>query len=83
LGLFEKPRRNLRAALERIIEKADSVQVNTGAVVAAAQALAKINNAGQWIERTEQVNLNSLFEKMNADELEQYAKTGDLPDWFR
>ena len=81
-SLFEKRRRNLRAALERIVEKADSVQVNASAVVAAAQALAKINSAGQWIDRTEQVNLNSLFDKMSAAELESYARDGSLPEWF-
>src|SRR3954469_17090195 len=35
LNLFEKRRRNLRAALERIIEKADDVVVNAAAVVSA------------------------------------------------
>jgi hypothetical protein len=44
---------------------------------------AKINSTSQWMDRTEQINLTSLFEKMNADEQEQYAKTGDLPEWFR
>jgi hypothetical protein len=83
LGLFERRGRNLKGALEKIIEQADSVPVNAGAVVQAIQAYAKINSAGQWIDRTEQINLNSLFERMSAEELEQYAKTGDLPDWFK
>jgi hypothetical protein len=83
LGLFERRRRNLRAALERIVERAESVEVSASSVVAAAQALAKINSAGQWIDRTEQVNLNDLFERMTAQELETYARDGSLPDWFR
>jgi hypothetical protein len=83
LGLFEKRRRNLRAALERIVEQADSVEVSASSVVAAAQALAKINAAGQWVDRTEAVNLNALFERMTADELQRYAEKGDLPEWFR
>jgi hypothetical protein len=83
LGLFEKRRRNLRAALERIVEQAESVEVSASSVVAAAQALAKINSSGKWVDKIEQVNLNELFERMTAEELEQYAKTGDLPDWFR
>lgn len=81
-NLREKRAKNLRAALERIIEQADAVTVNAGAVVQAIQAYAKINAAGQWIDRTEQVNLNTLFEKMSADELEQYARDGTLPSWF-
>jgi len=53
LGLFEKRRRNIRAALERIIEKAGDVDVTASAVVSAVQAYAKINGAGEWIDRTE------------------------------
>jgi hypothetical protein len=48
-NLRERRGRNLRAALERIIEQADAVKVNTGAVVQAIQAYAKINAAGQWV----------------------------------
>jgi hypothetical protein len=58
------------------------VPVNAGAVVQAIQAYAKINSAGQWIDRTEQVNLNDLFERMTAQELETYARDGILPVWF-
>jgi hypothetical protein len=83
LGLFEKRRRNIRAALERIIEKAGEVDVTASAVVAAVQAYAKINSAGQWIDRTEQVSLNDLFDRMTTQELEDYAQSGALPQWFR
>jgi hypothetical protein len=82
LGLFEKRRRNIRAALERIIERAGDVEVTASAVVAAIQACAKINAQGQWIDRTEHVNLNELFDRMSHDELEAYAKDAKLPDWF-
>jgi len=82
LELFEKRRRNIRAALEKIIEKAGEVDVNASAVVAAVQAYAKINAQGQWIDRSEHVNLNELFERMTKDELEAYAKDGRLPTWF-
>lgn len=51
LGLFEKRRRNIRAALEHIIEKACEVDVTASAVVSAVQAYAKINAAGEWIDR--------------------------------
>jgi hypothetical protein len=81
-GLFEKRKRNLRAALERIIEKADEVEVTSSAVVAAVQAYAKINAQDQWIERSEHLNLNELFDRMSKDELEAYARDGKLPAWF-
>lgn len=81
-GLFEKRRRNVRAALERIIEQAAEVDVTAQAVVTAVQAYAKINAQGQWIDRTERVDLNELFERMTQGELEVYARDGKLPDWF-
>src|SRR5271170_3011117 len=83
LGLFQKRQRNVRAALERIIEKAGEVDVTASAVVAAVQAYAKINSAGEWIDRTESVSLNELFDRMSTEELEAYAQSGSLPDWFR
>lgn len=83
LGLFEKRRRNVRAALERIIEKAGEVDVTAAAVVSAVQAYSKINAAGEWIDRTETVSLNELFDRMSSQELEAYAQSGTLPDWFQ
>jgi hypothetical protein len=82
LGLSEKRRKNLRAALERIVEKVKYVEVNGATVVAAIQALAKINAQGQWVERSEHVDLNELFERMSRAEMEQYAAHGTLPEWF-
>jgi hypothetical protein len=82
LGLFEKRRRNIRAALEHIIEKVGGVDVTASAVVAAVQAYAKINAAGEWIDRSETVSMNALFERMSTQELEAYAQTGELPRWF-
>jgi hypothetical protein len=81
-NLFEKRQRNVRAALEAIIEKAGEVEVTASAVVAACQAYSKISSNGQWVDRTEQVNLNDLFERMTVQELETYAREGALPKWF-
>jgi hypothetical protein len=39
---------------------------DSSAVVAAIQAYSKINAAGQRIERTEQVSLSDLFDRMSA-----------------
>lgn len=81
-NLFAKRQRNVRTALEHIIEKAGLVDANASAVVAAVQAYAKINAAGQWVDRSEHLNLNELFERMSREELETYARDGKLPDWF-
>jgi hypothetical protein len=75
LSLFEKRRRNVRMALEKIIEKAGEVNVGAAAVVSAVTAYAKI-------ERTEQVSLNQLFDRMTREEMEAYAIDGRLPPWF-
>ena len=82
LGLMDRRRRNVRAALEKIIEKAGEVEVNATAVVSAVSALARTNSQGQWVERTETVSLNALFNRMTAEELETYARDGKLPEWF-
>jgi hypothetical protein len=80
--LFEARGRNLKMALGRIIEKAADAPVNAAAVVSAVQAYAKINAQGQWIDRTENVNLSDLFERMTEAELKRYAEEGKLPEWF-
>ena len=81
-GLFAKRQRNVRAALERIIEKAGEVEVTASAVVAAIQAYAKINSAGQWIDPGEQLSTRQLFDRMTQSELEAYARKGTVPGWF-
>lgn len=82
LGLMDKRRRNVRAALEKIIEKAGDVEVSATAVVSAVAAYAKINANGQWIERSEHTSLNELFDRMTPQEMESYAANGTLPTWF-
>ena len=82
LGLLDRRRRNVRAALEHIIEHAGEVEVNAAAVVGAVSAYARINSRGEWVERKETVSLDTLFERMSIEELEVYAKEGKLPDWF-
>jgi hypothetical protein len=79
LGLFAKRQQDIRAARERIIEKASEVDVTAAAVVAAVQAYGKINSMSQWIDRTETVDLNELFDRMTREELEAYAHDGTLP----
>jgi hypothetical protein len=81
-SLFDKRRRNLHYALDHIIEKAGDVEVSATAVVSAVAAYAKINANGQWVERSEHINLNELFERMTRDEMVAYAEHGTLPAWF-
>jgi hypothetical protein len=82
LSLLDKRRRNLHSALERIIERAGDVKVSATAVVSAVAAYAKINANGQWVERSEHINLNELFDRMTRDEMVAYAESGTLPAWF-
>lgn len=58
------------------------MDVTASAVVSAVQTYAKINAAGEWIDRTKTTSLNDLFDRMSTHELEEYAKTGALPNWF-
>jgi hypothetical protein len=82
LGFFPKRQKNIRADLERIIEKAGEFDVTASAVVAAVQAYAKINTAGEWIDKTETTSMNDLFDRMGTQELEAYAQRGELPEWL-
>ena len=81
-ALFPKRQRNVRAALEKMIEKSGDVEVNAAAIVSAISAYARINSAGLWIERRETTDVNQLFERMTNAETETYARDGTLPGWF-
>jgi hypothetical protein len=37
---------------------------------------------GQFVRRSEVTEMNRLFERMSREELDVYARTGTLPDWF-
>ena len=80
--LLEPRRRNVRFALERIIERAGDVEVNASAVVSAIATYSKLNANGQWIDRRETIDLNDMFAKMTEDEMRRYASSGALPAWF-
>jgi hypothetical protein len=58
------------------------VEPNAQAVVSAVATYAKLNNLGQYVERSETVDLNQLFDKMSSQEMEAYATSGKLPEWF-
>ena len=73
----------MRTALERIIERAGDVGVTACAVVSAVQVYAKINSAGELIDSSERISMRDLFQRMTALELDRYARTGLVPDWFK
>jgi hypothetical protein len=58
-GLFEQRSRNLRAALELIIEGAERVEPRAEGVIKAIRAYTKINSAGEWIEPPAHVIVSS------------------------
>jgi hypothetical protein len=58
----------------------DSIKNAALSQAAAVQALAKINIRGQWIKRTEHLDLNELFERISKHKLEVYARDGKLPE---
>jgi hypothetical protein len=82
MNLFEPRRRNVRYALERIIEQAGDVEVNAAAIVSAVATYSKLNANGQWIDRREVIDLNELFTRMTEQEMRTYAANGELPPWF-
>ena len=65
-----------------MIERVCDVRVNAAAIVAAIVAYSKINTNGQWVDRTETVNMVELFKRMTRDELRGYVDRGELPVWF-
>jgi hypothetical protein len=70
LNLVDVPRRNVRGQPSSGLLSRRDVEVNAAAVVSAVSAYAKINGRGELVERSQTVNLNALFERMSADELE-------------
>ena len=81
LDLGPKRARNIRAALERMIEKADDVAMTASSAIQAIALYSKINARGEFLERDDQVGTHELFEEMDHDELAAYAKDGTLPSW--
>lgn len=48
-GLFQRRRRNLRLALEPLIEQANTVEATAGSVIRAVRTYTHINDSGNWI----------------------------------
>jgi hypothetical protein len=85
LGLFTTRERSLKGALARFIERAHNVKPTAATFIAAITAYAKINADGEWVDKTENVEINrnrELFSRMNRAEMLRYAETGELPGWW-
>jgi hypothetical protein len=82
LGLRKKRQRNIRMALERMIEKVDYAQATSSAIVSAIQAYVKITSAEQEKENLQGANFKKLLERMSQEEREAFARNGSLPEWF-
>jgi hypothetical protein len=59
-GLFAKRRRNLRYALENMIERADECDISSYRIVAAIKAYASLTTSGEWIEPARPVLYTSV-----------------------
>jgi hypothetical protein len=83
LWLSGMRRRNLNEVLSRLIERVDEVKPTAASIVAAAKISAKINERGEWAEYDDRVYYRDLFNRLNPEEAEKYARDGVLPDWFQ
>ena len=59
-GLFAKRRRNLRYALEHMIERADECDISSHGIVAAIKAYASLTTSGEWVEPARRVIYTSV-----------------------
>ncbi|MFI5126064.1 MAG: hypothetical protein ACHQJX_04480, partial [Candidatus Acidiferrales bacterium] len=59
-GLFAKRRRNLRYALEHMIERADECDISSHGIVAAIKAYASLTTSGEWNEPARRVIYTSV-----------------------
>jgi hypothetical protein len=50
LGLFAQRRRNLRAALENVIEESETIHPTGSELIAAVRAMTCLKDSGDWIE---------------------------------
>lgn len=58
-GLFAQRRRNIRFALENVIERSDEVEVTAADLVRAVRAYACLSDSGEWLEPASRVIVSS------------------------
>jgi hypothetical protein len=83
-GLFRKRTRNIKRALEPIIERGERMKYGftPGAFVSAIRAYATIVRQEQQDESVQAPNFKQLFARMSQEEREAFARDASLPEWF-
>ena len=84
MKLYQKRIRNICGALERLIEKVETVPVNNASVIIQAIiVLEKMRAEGKLEDADDMSSRRELFECMSIEEYEAYAKDGTLPSWYK
>jgi len=58
-GLFAQRRRNVRFALESLIERSDEIEMTAAGLVRAVRAYASLTDSGEWVEPASRVIVSS------------------------
>jgi hypothetical protein len=74
--LFNKRAKNIRAALDKIIEQVNGVLVSGPTIISAIKMAMKMD------EKQEDPDPKKVFEQMSKAEREAFASDGSLPEWF-
>jgi hypothetical protein len=86
--LAERRAQNVAQVLDRIVEQGvsslDGALVDVYAIIRAIELRSKINSQGKYVDRSENmtVDLNALFNRFSAAELQDYIVNSRLPKWF-
>jgi len=81
LNLFRKRQRNLKAALEKMIERTELAPVTGSAIIAAIKAYISLS-ARDDTKQENGLSAIELFRRMSKQERKTFARDGSLPDWF-
>lgn len=77
-GLFAKRRRNLRYALEHMIERADECDISSHGIVTAIKAYASLTTSGEWIEPARRV----IYTSTSSSDASPRAAANPSPHHF-
>jgi hypothetical protein len=83
-GLIAERERNVRPVFMRVIEKglARIQKVGVRDVIAAAIAVAKLNEGGRWVDRS-QIAVEHYLPRMTSSELQALRDRQEIPEWVR
>jgi hypothetical protein len=72
-GLYEYRRRNLRSALDRLLENAEGARVSGDCVIRAIRAYSRLNEEGRWTEPVQKVVISRRHRDLTLPEEDQTA----------